>query len=356
MSSVILLISIITNVASKILEHIYGKLFGNEGRLSARNMKDNKSVTQNLTLLFISISAIIVISVVSHFVTTYICDVFRDAKLQGFVDGQMDEAFIRQVSEMEDIEEVLSVYVMNHQIQGEGGTFSRCEGIEDLELYNAMLALHYSEEEMKMRAIEAFRNGQHAIIFSEKCLRRVGLSVGQEISIGKEDTKTYTIVGSFKSRATDVEAVIPAPFAREELGCKTYHFLAYTAEEPDAIMIQIRYLFGEQSNWSRTIEEFNKDALSTVSTFLAPMHSMTYFILILAAIGVINNLLIQYMQKRHTIAMNKSVGLSNKQNAKMTLLESFTAGGLGIMVTFLGSIVPILKSRKMNLVEEIKFE
>ena len=32
------------------------------------------------------------------------------------------------------------------------------------------------------------------------------------------------------------------------------------------------------------------------------------------------------------------------------------AGTLGIVVTLLGSIVPILKSRKMKLVEEIKFE
>lgn len=113
--------------------------------------------------------------------------------------------------------------------------------------------------------------------------------------------------------------------------------------------------------------------------------------------GVINNLLINYMQKRRTIAMYKSIGLSNRQNRKMTLIEGFSsgligaviaivvsymeiqtiflvagpqismtpeldiwtflvAGTLGIIVTLLGSIVPIFKSRKMKLVEEIKFE
>lgn len=67
-------------------------------------------------------------------------------------------------------------------------------------------------------------------------------------------------------------------------------------------------LFADTPNWSRTVEEFNTDALSTVGAFLQPMHSMTYFILLLAAIGVINNLLINYMQKRRSIAMYKSVG------------------------------------------------
>ena len=124
---------------------------------------------------------------------------------------------------------------------------------------------------------------------------------------------------------------------------------------------------------------------------------MTYFILLLAAVGIINNLLINYMQKRRSIAMYKSVGLSNRQNIKMTIIESFTsgmigafiaiiisyleiqtifivagpkismlpeldfmtflsAGAMGVLVTLTGSVVPIVKSKKMKLVEEIKFE
>ena len=124
---------------------------------------------------------------------------------------------------------------------------------------------------------------------------------------------------------------------------------------------------------------------------------MTYFILLLATVGVINNLLINYMQKRRTIAMYKSIGLSNRQNRKMTLIEGFSsgligaviavfvsymeiqtiflvaapkismlpeldlwtflvAGGLGIFITLLGSVVPFMKSRNMKLIEEIKFE
>lgn len=95
--------------------------------------------------------------------------------------------------------------------------------------------------------------------------------------------------------------------------------------------------------------------------------------------------------------MYKSVGLSNRQNVKMTLIEGFSAGligavvavfvsymeiqtiflvagpkiammpklnastflaagGMGILVTLIGSVVPIFKSRGMKLVEEIKFE
>ncbi len=397
-AATILVIPIFTNIAGAGLERFYGVVAGNEGRIAARNMKDNKNMTQNITLLFISISAIIAISVVGNFVTTYISDVFHGAKLQGFADGRMEPEFVEQVEKMEGIDKVLPVYVFENTIKTDSTTLSRLEGTDNLEWYSSMLALHYTNNRFLEQAAASFQRKERSVILSEGCLERTGFSIGDEIILSNgTEGSSYIIVGSFKSRATDVEAVIPAFYAVSDFGAAAYDFLAYTAADPDAIMVQIRALFGETSNWSRTVEEFNSDALATVGAFLEPMHTMTYFILLLATVGVINNLLINYMQKRRTIAMYKSIGLSNRQNRKMTLIEGFScgligaviaifvsymeiqtiflvaapkismlpeldlwtffaAGGLGIFITLLGSIVPIIKSRNMRLVEEIKFE
>lgn len=396
-AATILIVPLLTNLISAGLEYLYGAVLGNEGRLAARNMRDNKNTSQNITLLFISISAVIAITVVGNFVTTYVSDVFNGAELQGFADGYMEPDFVEQVKNMDGIEKVLPVYVYENRMQANGMTFSRLEATDNLEWYSSMLALHYTEKGMEEQAISAFA-GERAILLSESCMERTGFDIGDTLSLtcgaGQND---YLVVGSFKSRATDVEALISSACAVSDFDASAYDFLAYTAADPDAIMVQIRDLFGETSNWSRTVEEFNTDALSTVGAFLQPMHSMTYFILLLATVGVINNLLINYIQKRRSIAMYKSVGLSNRQNMKMTLIEGFssgligaviaifvsymeiqtiflvagpkismvpkldavtflTAGGMGILVTLIGSVVPIFKSRRMKLVEEIKFE
>lgn len=396
-AATILIVPLLTNLISAGLECLYGAVLGNEGRLAARNMRDNKNTSQNITLLFISISAVIAITVVGNFVTTYVSDVFNGAELQGFADGYMEPDFVEQVKNMDGIEKVLPVYVYENRMQANGMTFSRLEATDNLEWYSSMLALHYTEKGMEEQAISAFA-GERAILLSESCMERTGFDIGDTLSLtcgtGQND---YLVVGSFKSRATDVEALISSACAVSDFDASAYDFLAYTAADPDAIMVQIRDLFGETSNWSRTVEEFNTDALSTVGAFLQPMHSMTYFILLLATVGVINNLLINYIQKRRSIAMYKSVGLSNRQNMKMTLIEGFssgligaviaifvsymeiqtiflvagpkismvpkldavtflTAGGMGILVTLIGSVVPIFKSRRMKLVEEIKFE
>lgn len=396
-AATILIVPLLANLMAMGLERFYGAVLGNTGRLAARNMRDNKNTVQNITLLFISISAVIAITVVGNFVNTYVSDVFNGAELQGFADGYMEQEFVDQVKEMDGIEKVLPVHVYENRMQANGVTFSRLEATDHLDWYSSMLALHYTEKGMEEQAVSAFA-GERAILLSESCMERTGFAVGDTLSLaaggGQGD---YQVIGSFKSRATDVEALIPSAYAVSDFGASAYDFLAYTAADPDAIMVQIRDLFGDTSNWSRTVEEFNTDALSTVGAFLQPMHSMTYFILLLATVGVINNLLINYIQKRRSIAMYKSVGLSNRQNMKMTLVEGFSsgligaviaifvsymeiqtiflvagpkismvpdldavtflaAGGMGIAVTLLGSVVPIFKSRRMKLVEEIKFE
>ena len=52
-------------------------------------------------------------------------------------------------------------------------------------------------------------------------------------------------------------------------------------------------------------------------------------------VDMINNLLINYMQKRRSIAMYKSVGLSNRQNVKITLIEGFYVGLIGAALAVL---------------------
>lgn len=61
-ASAVLLVPMLTNLCSTALTPLYRSLLGNEGWLAARNMKGNKTTAQNITLLFISISAVIAIT------------------------------------------------------------------------------------------------------------------------------------------------------------------------------------------------------------------------------------------------------------------------------------------------------
>lgn len=396
-ASAVIIIPLITNILSRILEPVYRAVFGNEGGLAARNMKDNRNINQNITLLFISLSAVIAISVVGSFAASYIGDVFAGASLDGFADGNMSYEFIKKVEDLEGMKEVLPIHVMENTVRYGDDSLRRVEAVDELLLYNSMLNISYDNKEMQ-ESIENTFNHSRNILLNRDYLKKYRLKIGDNIRLQYKEKKfEYTIIGSFQSRADSSDAVIPAAYAESDFASESYGMLTYMAADPDAVMVQIRNLFGNKSNWSRTVEEFNHDVMSTINSFLQPMQELTYFILLLAAVGIINNLLINYIERRHAIAMYKSLGMSNRQNVKMMVLEGLTSGitgtsfglfvsfmeirtifivagprisvnpeikpgifimaGLaGVLITLFGSVVPIVKSFRMKLVEEIKME
>ena len=384
----------ITGIAS-VLERIYGRFIGNEGLLAARNMKRNKNVSQNITLLLISISAVITISVVCSFTKTYIGDVFKGSSLDGIADASMDKAFVQKVGNIKGMKKLSPIYVLEGNVFLDGLPLSRVEAVEDIRLFNDMLGIDYESNAIRKQIENSF-NESRQIILNSDFIRKQGLKIGSTINVSFGDNVyKYHILGSFKSRADSSSAIISSEYAIKDFGVKNYGLLAFQAADPEAAIIQIRNLFGSKPNWSRTVKEFYADVFGVIDAFLSPMGKLTYFILILAAVGVINNLLINYIQKRRSTAMYKSVGLSNRQSIKMTLIEGFTsgvigaaagiavsyievntiflvagprisiepeikisvfitAGIMGIVITLIGSFVPILKSLKMRIVEEIK--
>ena len=391
----IIVIPLLITAISHILEKVYGVLFGNAGRLAARNLRSNNNTNQNAALLFISISAIIVISVVGSFVSAYIGDVFRDAALDGFSDAAVSADFIADVRELDTVSEVLPIYVLDNSVQVNEKS-SRVEAIDNISLYNEMFAIKYTGGE-RSQVESSFDTGRNVILNSDT-ISSLGVSIGDTVTLrGASGSFEYTVIGGFKSRANDVNIVLPSAYAVSDFGAADYGFFAYKADDPEAVMTQIRDMLGEQQHWSRTVKEYTSDARETVNTFLSPMNKLTYFILLLATVGVINNLLINYIQKKRSIAMYKSVGLSNVQNIQITLIEGFSMGLIGallaavvswleiktvflvaapkiamepeleistflfaalmgIAITLIGSVVPIIKGANMKLVEEIKFE
>jgi ABC-type antimicrobial peptide transport system permease subunit len=271
------------------------------------------------------------------------------------------------------------------------------EAVDDLGSLGSLLNINYDNEETKQAIIDIFGKGRN-ILISKDCLKQRKLNNGDMISLSYGDVAyDYKIIGIFQSRGDNSEAIIPGMYARSDFGSANYGRLAYSAADPDAVMAQIRNLFADKYNWSRTVEEYSEDATKIIGSFMEPMKKLTYFILLLAVVGIINNLLINYIQRKRSIAMYKSVGLSNRQNVKMTLIEGFTVGFIGsaigiyvsyveirtifivagpkisikpeldasifimagltgIIITLIGSVIPILKGTKMKIVEEIKFE
>jgi putative ABC transport system permease protein len=120
--------------------------------------------------------------------------------------------------------------------------------------------------------------------------------------------------------------------------------------------------------------------------------------LLIGIIGVFNNLLISYIERRHSLAVLKSIGMSRKQTILMVFAEALTGGAVGgvagsvtgslqlllvpgimratgqyfnvynnygaiiifvaagMLITLVASISPAFKSSKLDIVSSLKYE
>ena len=290
--------------------------------------------------MFISLSAVIAISVIGSFVSSYVGDVFHGAKLNGFTQANMSSEFVNEIKNIKGIKSVLPIYELNNEISTDGFTFNQIEAVDDISLHNSMLNLKYENDQTKNKIETAFGGGRN-ILLSKDCLTKHNLRIGDTIGLTYNDnTYKYQIIGSFQSRADNSDALFRLPMQRVNSVYRITICLPYIAVIRMPLWLPV-ICSGNKTNWSRTIDEFNHDALSTVNSFLDPMRKLTYFILLLAAVGIINNLLINYIQRKRSIAMYKSVGMSNRQNVKMTLMEGFTSGLIGAVIGMFVSYMEI---------------
>ena len=345
--AVIIVLPLIVTAFAAVLEFVYGLILGNTGWLAARNMKWNKNINQNVTLLVISLSAVIAINFVGSFANTYLGEVFKGAALDGFADARnIQQEFVEQVEAIEGMENVLPVYVFGN-IAVDGQTISRVEATTDLGQYAGLINIIYDNESIQNSVEMQFHQRRNVIVNSyEKAVESIHIGDVIQLSAGGI-TQEYTVIGSFKSRATGVNIIISAEYAVSDFQPDGYGIVMFQAENPDAAATEIRTLFGNKENWTRTVAEFNADVLGVIGAFLTPLNQLTYFILFLCIVGIINNLLIQYIQKKRSIAMYKSVGLSKMQHIKMTLIEGFTSGLIGGIV---GSTTAWLEIKTIFLV------
>lgn len=243
-AATIIVTPLVAYVLSVLLEWVYERTFGNEGKLAARNMRNNRNVVQNITLLFISLSSVIVISSVAGFAISYLGDVYGGGTLDGFASGDISPEFVSKVENLEGIEELLPIYDLSEKVVVNDDGTVQMEAIDDLNTLCSLLNVQLIDD--KNNVADVFDNNRN-ILMSKDYMKHHEFSIGDVIQLGYRGTSfEYQIIGAFQSRGDNSEVIIPGVYAREDFGAVNYGKIAYSAENPDAVMAQIRNLFGNQ--------------------------------------------------------------------------------------------------------------
>ena len=339
--AVIMLIPYFTGGFIKLFERIYG-LFGNEGVLAVKNLRGNRSILNNISLLAIGISSLLMINTVSFSVERLVVNAYRDFKFDIWMgiwpaDRRM-ESILRTVDGVKD---VYGFYGANSVELAD-----RPERIYWINGVNPAKFADYMEVNLigNSRDLLAELDQDRNILISSTLREKYGVKKGDWLTLKmKRGNKSYKIIGFFNSVMENGSyALIAERYLKTDMMLRDYsEIFVKTAGDPGVVAQAIQKKFQRQRPWLMTIPDMEKRNMQSSYNMFLILRGFSVLAMLIGIIGVLNNLLISFLERQRSLAVMRSVGMSKRQEIKMILIESLTCGLIGGVIGVLGGILLI---------------
>lgn len=399
---VIVCIPYITEVFVKVFEKIYGIILGNEGILAAKNLRKNRSLINNIVLLTIGISTLFMLNVVSYSMGKEIVKAYGIFKYDVWVENDDGNSLsigtINRIRQTEGVTEAEPVY-FSYDVEIEGTT-NKLQGIYFMNNYDIKNYLDIKLFQNENDILKSFQNGRN-IIMTVTDLKKMNKKVGDCITIRTpRGNREYKILGSFNTLMNNGStSILPEKYARGDFSLPQYSFVYIkTYKSPDTVRDVLINKLKTKQVVIKTLEQRQKENEQQINKTLFLIKAFPIIALIIGTVGVVNNFLISLMERKRSLAIYASVGMSKRQTRKMLFIESISIGVigsicgiiggffmteimpfilkladfpmdmhysknvfiisivLGILISIFSSLIPTIKSSKLNIIEAIKYE
>lgn len=394
--ALVMLLPVIIRVMVPILEKIFS-IIGKDGVLAAKNLRNNKNILNITGLLVIGISTLIMISSINQSIIDEILNLFSktfkyDIQL---VYKNADQNFINELQATDRITDATGIIINDDlKFAGTEDSINCVYGIDPGRFLN-----HWNFD-IPEDTIGKLTQGR-TIILGSTVLEKLGLKVGDNINLDfTNGIKTYQIIGSFDTLwdSGSIGLISDENMLRDS--DYAYYSRVYVrANRPAEELqkeLQAKYL--RNLTYNRTRSEDLTVNTEGVDRVFKILKSYTQLTMLIGIIGIINNLIVSFMERRRSFAMYRSIGMSRLQLKKMIILEALSGGiiggaigllaaglmliimpdimkqimgpmdmtyslplfmgyfGVGIIIMLISSVIPAMKSSKLSIIETIKYE
>ncbi|NEZ46433.1 FtsX-like permease family protein [Clostridium niameyense] len=385
-----------------IFKEVFRVLLGNEGAIALDNIAQSKVLTNNGTLLTSIIAAVVVIYIASFSVSGLITNGYKnlnyDFKMEQIKDYKIKDK-VESLNYVKDFEQ--EILLDNIEVKDKNFKIRRLQGIEQdkfLKFYKDVNIYDYNGND-KWTILRKLKDNRN-IIISDVLEKKGKLKVSDKINL-KLDNKyrQYNIVGFAKSEfiSNGQGALISFENLRKD-----------SNKDQGIIRLKCNYQKGLERKLKDDLQDFGivittkqqdlKTDLQVNKGLMKSLESFSLMALIIGSLGMMNNLMVSFIYRKREFAVLASIGMSKVQRVKLILIEGFIIGIIGStlgvleglyiseflgeitysldsyirvyiplkIILFLGllgfilvliaSMVPAIKSSKISIVREIKYE
>jgi putative ABC transport system permease protein len=311
---------------------------------------------------------------------------------------QADRPFKARLLSVKGVKDIYGLYAAyNVEMEGRKDRINWFTGVNKNEFFKYWDVNIVGDQKTILREFDEGRN----ILLSNALKEKFGVEVGDVLIIKtKRGNKAYKIIGFFNSLMENGNfSIIPERYLKSDMMTLFYSDLFIkTYQDPAAVEKKLKQKFQRERPFIMTMHDMEKRNMESNSQMFFILQGFSALALIIGIFGVFNNLIISFIERRRSLAMMRSVGMSNRQSLKMIFIESFSGGliggtvgiitgvllislvpnvmkGLniplpmhfslsqfllalfsGVLIMVVASISPAYKTAKLNIIEAIKYE
>lgn len=396
---IILLMPLIIKGGLMLLQKVNQLFFGNVGMLATLNLRQNKNMQNSVTLLTIGVASLLLINVVTTSVIRGMSGVFSEITTfdvytsPNHGDDRLKDQVLSnpQVTDVFSFYTALGVYVMDKNDE-----ISVIEGVNTKQ-YLDYVDIDFENGQKSLYELDHGRN----ILISSMIRNKWKLSKGDTLVLSMEaDNIPYKVIGFFDSTIYGSNyGIVSEKNLKEDMQLTNYSFM-YLKGDGDAAKLAntIKRSYPDEFKDVYTIDELIENDQKNNGMIFYLLNAFSLLSMLIGIFGIINNLIVNYLERKRVLAVLKSVGMSRKQSIKMFVVEAITSGmiggmtgvflglsmlwlipdimvslglfykidysvvqvlfyiGVSIVIMVIASILPVIKVSKLRIIEALKFE
>ena len=404
-------IVLITPVVVKGVTWLLGRLFRNNATiyLSMNNIHSSKLLRNNIVLIIISLSSVLMIASFGKSMTDLVTDAYAgmdyDYSIFGILESDPSHSTTDMILEKLESYDDVRKDSINPMYFGEtkaDDVAAVAIGIRP-EAFADCYDQYFEIKDKYADDIEALNAAEgNAVLLPIKVKKQINKDVGDTVEVSINGDKVpFTVVGIYDGKVFDAGLGI---LMKEETFKREFHeneaTTLYFSVSGDAASVENDmkpFLKSLGATWSTKAED-TKENDEQNQQIVMIMEIFAYLAMIIASIGVFNNITICFFQRKRELAVMASVGMNKSKRMGLVLSESLLSVVLSVMISipftillaaamtafcsfiglpmlvtfswaqlplyagvitaiiFIATLSTMLKSRKLSVVQELKYE
>ncbi len=405
-ASLVCFVPLLTDTFIRLSEGLFARAFGNIGLLAVKNMRGNKSTYDNVILLTIGLASMLTISVMGMGIQNETLSAFE---MQTYdIHVYASEATPTTTQRILSIEGIADSILYQEswdafKYEGEEKAFlKKLIGVDNARYLDFFKYDILNHEDDKV-VFEKLFHGRN-LILGTTVRDKYGLQEGQVLSLDTgEGIRDYKIIGFVNTKvANGIVGITSRSNLKNDLKQSWGLRMAMKilpGYDGDAMVMKIEDKLKNMSWYEvRTLESQKKDYIEENKKIIMVLSAFSAATALIGSIGVMNNFLVSFLARKKALAIYASVGMSREQKKSMLLIEAVSGGLIGavfgiavtlliifrvgallakidvtlvmeltlqtailglsgsVLVCLLSSIGVLRRSKKVSIIEELRYE